>query len=224
VVRTDQPFLYVTLFAFGLALGHAPCSAGAEQTGASRPTTAEAQELEPEELVIRTTERLISTVKAQHDVLRDEPMRAVELLEEIVAPHVDFESVSRQVLRRHWRQASEDQRRRFTEEFRQLLLRTYAAAVPEYVDQTLTYQSIRTTRGDGRATVYTRIARKGEPPIGLDYRLHRVDGAWRIVDVVVEGVSLVQTYRSAFAEELKRSALDGLIERLAVKNNRDNDG
>jgi len=175
----------------------------------------------PEALVLEVSDRLLAEVKANAAALKSDPSLAIELAEEVVGPHIDLEAASRQILRAHWQRATPAQRERFVDEFRTMLLRTYATAIPEYADETFSYRSVRTSEREGHAIVRTQLdTRGGGPPVRVDYRLHRVDGAWKVHDVLVEGVSLVVTHRANFSEELKRADLDTLIERMAEKNRR----
>jgi phospholipid transport system substrate-binding protein len=190
---------------------------------AVRPDTAAAPAAKPAEalsLVQKTAEEMLRVLRDQRDTLKQHPERIYPLVEKIVVPHFDFERMSRLVLGRHWREASPAQRQRFMEEFRNLLVRTYASALLEYSEQTITYAPLRAAAGATDITIHTEIQQPGGLPIPLDYRMHYVAGAWKVYDVIAEGVSLVTNYRSSFANEIRQASLDTLIERLAARNRR----
>ena len=127
--------------------------------------------------------------------------------------------MSRLVLARNWRGATQQQRQRFVEEFRQLLVRTYGSSLSKYSGQEVRYPPMQSSGADDdRVTVQTEILQSGGPSIPLDYRLHRTDSGWKVYDVTVDGASLVLNYRSQFASEIARHGLDGLIQRLAERN------
>src|SRR5690606_35927021 len=142
--------------------------------------------------------------------------QAYHLVEDLILPHLDFESFSRLTLGKHWRQASPEQREAFTREFRSMLMHTYASSLNTYAGETFEHAGER-NEGEGRVLVQTRFVRVQGEPVRVDYRLHRRDGEWKIYDVVIEGVSLVLNYRSSFGEEISRGGLDQLIQRMADK-------
>jgi len=180
-----------------------------------------AAEGDPQALVRETTERLLSAIAEARAQIEENPGVAHELVDEIVTPHVDLERAARWILGPHWRQASERQRGRFVEEFRRMLLRTYATALTDHTDQRVHYLATRPGRSDSDALVRTAIPRGDGPPVAVDYRMHRNDGSgWLVYDVIIEGVSMVTTYRTTFGQEVRQGGLDALIERIAAKNQR----
>lgn len=177
----------------------------------------------PGELIRQTTEQLLDALHRGSENTLDDRKRALELVDKIVSPHVDFNRISRWTLGKQWRQASEAQRQRFASEFRTLLLRAYGSAVTTHVGAKLSYLPVRLENNPSKVIVQTRIPQGGGGPLEIDYRLHRKDGRWKIYDVVVGGVSLVSTYRTSFAEQVKRVGLDGLIAELAARNRQNTD-
>jgi phospholipid transport system substrate-binding protein len=121
-------------------------------------------------------------------------------------------------LGKHWRSASSEQRDRFTQEFRALLVRSYSSVLAGYANQQVEFLPSAEPADAKRATVNTRIVEAGRPPIAVDYRLRQVDDAWKIYDVSIEGVSLAINYRSTFADEISAKGLDGLIAGLRSSN------
>lgn len=170
----------------------------------------------PEEVVKVTTERVLERVRSEHDALKADTGKLYGLVNELIIPHFDFEAASRLVLGRHWRTASDEQRARFTEAFKQLLVRTYANALFQYADETIVFKP---TQADGeQVVVKTEVTQQGAHPIPVNYRMHQKDGEWKAYDVFVDGISLVVTYRGDFGSRVNQSGIDGLINDLEAKN------
>jgi len=171
----------------------------------------------PDQLVRRTAEDVLAAVKSDKEIQAGNQGRIFALVEEKVLPNFNFEKVSRLVLGRNWTNASPEQKTAFQQEFKTLLLRTYATALSKYKNQTIEYQPLRMEAGATTATVKTLILQPGGQPIAVDYSLEkRAD--WKVYDIVIEGVSLVTNYRSQFAQEIRQNGLDSLIKKLADKN------
>ena len=191
-----------TLFALLLALG----SIGAS---ASMPA---------DELVHETSERMLTALKKEHDAIKGNPAKLYALTEEIILPHFDFERISSWVLGKYWREATPEQKTRFTQEFRNLLVRTYATAMLEYSGQQIKYLPFKAESAATTVTVRTEVVQAGGPAIPINYSLFEKAGEWKVYDVVVENTSLVANYRSSFANEIRQSGLDTLIEKLASRS------
>jgi phospholipid transport system substrate-binding protein len=178
-------------------------------TGASASTS-------PEEVIKDTTERVLDRVRAEHDALKADTGKLYGLVNELIIPHFDFEAASRLVLGKHWRTATDVQRARFTEAFKQLLVRTYANALFQYVDETIVFKPTQT---DGEhVVVKTEVTQQGAHPIPVNYRMHQKNGEWKAYDVFVDGISLVVTYRGDFGSRVSQTGIDGLINDLEAKN------
>jgi phospholipid transport system substrate-binding protein len=119
---------------------------------------------------------------------------------------------------RAWRQATEEQRRRLAHEFRTLLVRTYSGALAGYRDQHIEFMPLRARADEDDVTVRSRIRQAGAEPVAVEYDLARSANGWKVYDVRIAGISLVATYRSAFAEEVRNHGIEGLIATLAAKN------
>jgi len=170
------------------------------------------------EVVQVTADRIIDRINAERDLLRGNPGALFGLVEELVVPKFDFRRMSAWVLGRNWRQATEAEKDAFTEQFRVLLVRTYAKALLEYTDQPIRILS-ETPEPDGRTiTVRTEIVQKGVPPLDITYRMMRVGDDWKVVDVLVGGVSLVATYRGEFSARVREAGIPGLIASLTERN------
>ncbi len=140
--------------------------------------------------------------------------QAYALVEEIILPHLDFETFSRLTLGKYWRTASDAQRAAFTKEFQNLLLRSYATSLNAYSGERIEQLGQR-DEGNGRVLVQTQLIRTTGAPVTVDYRLLKRDDDWKIYDVVIEGVSMVINYRTSFGTEIRRDGLDALIKHMA---------
>jgi phospholipid transport system substrate-binding protein len=178
-----------------------------------------AQELGPEELVKKVTADVLEAIKSDKQLAAGDKQKAIKLAEEKVLPHVDFEEATRLAVGRGWAQASPEQKKKLVTEFRNMLVRTYSNAISAYEGQTMKVLPVRMKPGDTEVTVHNQFIRPGNPkPVLLDYSMRKTEKGWKIYDIVVEGVSLVLTYRSEFDAVVKQEGIDGLIKRLAQKN------
>lgn len=176
----------------------------------------------PQELVQQTTEKMLSKLRAEHTVIEQHPERIYELVNQIVLPHFDFERMSSWVLGKNWRTATPAQRQKFVEEFRTLLVRTYAKSLASYSNQKISYLPMRASPQDTEAKVRTEVEQPGGLPIPIDYDLYlNKDGEWKVYDVTIDGVSLVTNYRTTFATEVRQKGLDKLIATLGDRNRQD---
>lgn len=173
----------------------------------------------PQEVVQDTSARMVDALRKNRTTLDRDPSRLYELVNQIVLPNFDFELMSRWVLGRAWQQASPEQRRRFTEEFRTLLVRTYAKALLEYSDGEIRVLPQPAVADGNEITVKTEVKPKTGQPIPIHYSMHRGNDAWKVYDVTVEGVSLVTNYRGTFASQIRSSGLDAVIADLRQRNN-----
>lgn len=176
--------------------------------------------ISPDQLVRDTSQRMFATLEAERDRVQADPSLLYGLVDEIVVPHFDFERMARWVLGKYWRRASNEQRQRFVEEFRTLLVRSYATALLEYPDHRITYLPARIDEQRNAASVRLRVDRKSGAGHThyIDYRMYRNTNGWKVFDVAVDGVSLITNFRQSFAMEIQKRGLDGLIENLAQKN------
>ena len=172
----------------------------------------------PDELVRKTADDVISTIKQDKDIQAGDTNKIYKLAEEKILPNFDFERISRLVLGKAWRKATDKQKTEFKYEFKNLLLRTYAVALSKYKDQKIEYKPLRMKPTDEIVKVKTEIIQSGGQPIDVDYALAKKDDGWLVIDIIIEGVSLVTNYRSQFASEIKKNGMDSLIIELAKKN------
>ena len=172
------------------------------------------------DMVKQTTEEMLAALKTQQETIRDHPEKVYDLVSEIVLPHFDFEYMAQSVLGKYWNRASEQQQNRFTEEFRNLLVRTYASSLAEYSGQTVNFLPLRPSGRDDEITVRTEIEQRAGFPVPVDYELKYQDDAkeWKVVGVTIDGLNLVLNYRTSFGNEIRQQGLDATIDNLAARN------
>lgn len=178
-----------------------------------------AQEPGPEELVKKITAEVMDAIKSDKQLAAGDRQRALKLAEEKILPHVDFEEATRLAVGRSWQKATPEQKKQLVTEFRNMLVRTYSNAIGAYEGQQMKVMPVRMKPGDEEVTVRNQFIRPGAgKPVLLDYSMRKTPQGWKIYDIVVEGVSLVLTYRSEFDAVVKQDGVDGLIKRLSQKN------
>ncbi|HYG32761.1 MAG TPA: ABC transporter substrate-binding protein [Methylophilaceae bacterium] len=175
-------------------------------------------EIAPDEMVKKTADEVLTIIKQDKDIQAGNIAKITQVAEEKVLPNFNFDRTSRMVLGKHWRTASPEQKEAFKLQFRDLLIRTYASALSKYQNQTIEFKPMRMQPGDKEVVVRSEILQPGGQPIAVDYSLEKAGESWKVYDIVIEGVSLVTNYRGQFSEEVKRSGLDGLIQKLSEKN------
>lgn len=175
--------------------------------------------LPPDQLVKKTSEDVLAIVKTDKDIQSGNMSKIYALAEEKVLPNTDMETVCRLVLGKNWNIANPDQKAAFLKEFKTLLMRTYATALSKYKNQPIDYKAFRMQPDDKLVSVKTVVTPDGGQPIGIDYTLQKNADNWKLIDIVVENVSLVTNYRSQFAQEVRQNGLDVLIKKLVDKNN-----
>ncbi|MFN3611948.1 phospholipid-binding protein MlaC [Tepidimonas sp.] len=180
------------------------------------PLRAQAVEA-PDALIQRVANDVFETVKRDPAIRNGDMARIVELVDTKLMPHVNFERMTSSAVGRFWRQATPEQRQRLQAEFKTLLVRTYAGALTQIRDQTLVIRPLRAAAGATEVVVRSEIRGKGDP-IQLDYRLEQTPSGWKVYDLNVLGVWLVETYRTQFAQEIGAKGIDGLIDALAERN------
>jgi phospholipid transport system substrate-binding protein len=180
---------------------------------------AQAQGQMPDALVKSVTDEVLDIIRKDKDIKAGSTRRAIELVEQKVLPHFNFSRMTALALGKDWRQATPEQQKVLTDEFRDLLVRTYSNALTAYKNETVDYRPFKMQPGETDVTVRTQIHQPGaRQPITLDYSLEKNGNAWKVYDVVVAGVSLVTNYRSSFATEVRNGGIDGLIKTLKAKN------
>jgi phospholipid transport system substrate-binding protein len=171
----------------------------------------------PDAWIKQISGEVIEAVKADKAIQAGDTKRILALVDAKILPGVDFQRMTSSSVGRYWRQATPEQQKRLQEEFKTLLVRTYAGALTQVRDQTVELKPLRAKPEDTEVLVRSEIKGKGEP-IQLDYRVEKNGDGWKIYDVNVLGVWLVESYRASFAQEISASGIDGLITKLAEKN------
>jgi phospholipid transport system substrate-binding protein len=185
----------------------------------SAEISARAEEVPPDVLVRKTTEEVLNVVRSDKDIKAGNVVRIVRLIEEKVAPHFDFERMTRLAVGRPWRESSPAQREALVKEFRTLLVRSYSAAFTAYTGIAVEYRPFKMNPVETETTVQTLIKLPGgAPPMGVDYDMGNTTGGWKVYDVRVAGASLIINYRNLFAQEIQSDGIDGLIKSLVGKN------
>lgn len=172
----------------------------------------------PAELVKNVTDKVLAKLAEDKDRIGKDKGLVNEYVNEFVLPNFDFGYMSQLVLGKYWRKASADERSAFTEEFRTLLVRTYANSLTNYSDQEVEYLPWRAGSDPDDTKVGVEIIPQAGPSIPIDYALHRVDGKWKVYDVSVDGLSLVTNYRRSFGKKAKTDGVAALIKELQAKN------
>ena len=172
------------------------------------------------EVVKTTSDQVIAKLQSEREELNARPEKIYGLVDNLIVPQFDFNSMSKLVLGKNWRAATAAQQEAFTAQFQTLLVRTYAKALLEYSDDEITYHPEQKSQDSKIVRVKTDIARPGSSKIPINYSLINKDGAWKVVDVTIDGISLVSTYRGSFAAEIRNKGLDSLIQQLVDKNNK----
>lgn len=178
-----------------------------------------AAEEAPDALIKRLADEVTAAIRADKALQAGDARKLAALVEAKIVPHFDFRRATQAVVGAAWRQASPEQRERLVQEFRTLVLRTYSGALASYRDQAIEVRPLRAKPTESEVTVVSRIRQSGAEPIVIEYDLARdAAGGWKAFDIRVAGISLVATYRSAFAEQVRNHGIDSLIESLAAKN------
>ncbi|MFC7289170.1 phospholipid-binding protein MlaC [Herminiimonas glaciei] len=172
----------------------------------------------PDVLIKRISEEVMAIAKSDKEIQSGNPRRIQQVVDEKILPHVDFQRMTALAAGRYWRDATPDQQKQLTNEFRSLLMYTYSGAISQIRDQKLEYRPLRADPADTEVIVNTQVIQPRGEPIQLSYRLAKAPTGWKIYDVNVLGAWLVETYKGSFAAEISKSGMDGLIKTLAEKN------
>jgi phospholipid transport system substrate-binding protein len=183
------------------------------------PVAVFAQDVAPDVLAKKVTDEVIAVLRADKDIQAGNTKKVLDLVEAKVLPHFDFSRMTRLAVGAPWRQATPAQQQSLTTEFRQLLLNTYTSAFTQYRNQTIEYRPLKIQPSDNEVVVRSLIRQSsGADPIDINYSMAKTDAGWKVYDLTIAGVSLVQNYRSSFSSEIQKGGVDGLIQVLAAKN------
>jgi len=182
------------------------------------PLDALAEELAPDLLVRRVSEDVLGALRSDPALRSGDPVKLAALAEAKIIPHLDVARATRTAVGAAWRRATPAQQEELAREFRTLLLRTYSGALSTYRDQVLVVLPARVRASETEVTVRSQIRQSGAEPVIIEYDMEKGDTGWKVFDIRVAGISLVATYRTAFAEEVRSNGIEGLIASLSRKN------
>jgi phospholipid transport system substrate-binding protein len=178
---------------------------------------AQAQEA-PDVLVKNVTLEVVDLIAKDREIKSGNRAKLIQVIDAKVLPHFNFNAMTALALGQSWNKATPEQKKRLTEEFRTLLVRTYASALAAYSEQKFDFRPLRAKPGDTDVTVQVRVLQKGAQPVPIDYAMEKTSSGWKVYDVMVGGVSLVANYRTEFSNAVRESGIDGLIKNLSAKN------
>lgn len=177
-----------------------------------------AADLAPDALAKSVTDEVLQAVRADKDLQHGNSQKVLQLVEAKVMPHFNFARMTQLAMGKNWRQAKPDQQTALVNEFRTLLVRTYTAAFTGYKNQTVDYRPLKLAPADTDAVVKSVINQPGGQPVAVDYSMEKTPHGWKVYDVKIEGISLVENYRGTFNTEIQKNGVDGLIKALSDKN------
>ena len=173
-----------------------------------------AQDTAPDALVKNVTLEVVELISKE----KGGRAKVVSVIEEKVLPHFNFTAMTALAMGQNWGKSTPEQKKRLTEEFRTLLVRTYASALAAYSEQRFDYRPLRARPTDTDVTVQVRVIQPGAQPVPIDYSMEKTAAGWKVYDVMVGGVSLVANYRTEFNSTVRASGVDGLLKNLRAKN------
>jgi phospholipid transport system substrate-binding protein len=184
------------------------------------PALSRAADEAPEALIKRLSTDVLETIKADKAIQAGDIGKIIALVDAKIMPNLNFQRMTAAAVGPAWRQATPEQRTRLQDEFKTLLVRTYAGALSQVSDQTIVVKPLRAAADDKEVVVRSEVQGRGDP-IQLDYRLEKTPGegaGWKVINLNVLGVWLVDTYRTQFGPEINAKGLDGLIATLSSRN------
>ncbi len=172
----------------------------------------------PDQLVKTVTLEVVELITKDKEIQAGNRAKLIQLIDAKVLPHFNFNAMTALALGQNWNKANAEQKKRLTEEFRTLLVRTYASALAAYSEQKFDFRPLRAKPTDTDVTVQVRVLQPGTQPVPIDYSMEKTSSGWKVYDVMVGGVSLVANYRTEFGNVVRESGIDGLVKNLATKN------
>jgi phospholipid transport system substrate-binding protein len=171
--------------------------------------------LAPDQTVRQTTEQMQNLIRQNYKDYKASEEKFYKVVDEVLTPHFDVRYIAQLVLGKNWRSANEDQRKRFADAFKRMLIRSYGNTLLEYYDSIKAdWQPLRMSPDVTDVTVRTTLLRDNGPPLPIGFSMHIVDNDWKIYDISVEAISLVANFRSQITSEVKRSSLEDVIARM----------
>ena len=179
---------------------------------------AQAQMPAPDALAKSVTDEVLAVIRADKDIQSGNQKKLLELVDAKVLPHFSFPRMTQLAMGKNWRAATAEQQKKLIAEFRTLLVRTYTTAFTQYKNQTVDYKPLRAAAGDTDVVVQSLIKQNSGPPVAVDYNMEKTDAGWKVYNMKIEGISLVENYRNTFNTEIQKNGVEGLIAALADKN------
>src|SRR5258706_1023068 len=207
--KLAEALLFCGAFAFGTL---APGPASAQTAPAAQDAGA------PDVLVKNVTLEVVELIAKDKEIQSGSGAKLIGLSEAKVLPHFNFSAMTALAMGQSWNKATPEQKKRLTEEFRTLLVRTYASALAAYSEQKLDFRPLRAKPTDTDVTVNVRVIQVGAQPVPIDYNMEKTSSGWKVYDVMVGGVSLVANYRTEFNNAVREAGIEGLIKNLQTKN------
>ncbi len=196
------------LFGYLLVLAGIACSASA------------VSEIAPDVQARTTTNEVMQIVKQDPDIKNGKSKKVYELVEAKILPHFDFTQMTKLAVARNWSKATPEQQAKLVDEFRAMLVRTYAASISSVAEYKVDFKPLKLNPADTDVMVNTEVSKPGAPPITIDYRMEKQASGWKVYDVLVDNVSLVTVYRNSFNSEVRTGGIEGLLQTLAKRNQR----
>jgi phospholipid transport system substrate-binding protein len=187
-------------------------------TLAAGPFPAAAQDVAPDALVKTVTLEVVDLIAKDKEIKAGSRAKLVQVIEAKVLPHFNFMAMTALAMGQNWGKSTPEQKKRLTDEFKTLLVRTYASALSAYSEQKFDFRPLRAKPSDTDVTVNVRVLQPGQQAVTIDYSMEKTANGWKVYDVMVGGVSLVANYRTEFANTVRASGIDGLIKDLQTKN------
>ena len=172
----------------------------------------------PDQLVKRLSQEILDLAKNDKDIQAGNQKRVYDMVESKILPYIDFPRMTSLAAGKSWREASPEQQKQLTNEFRTLLVFTYSGAISQIKDQRMEFKPLRAAPEDTEVEVRSQVIQSRGEPIQLNYRLEKLPTGWKIYDINVLGAWLVETYKGSFSAEISKSGIDGLIKTLVEKN------
>ena len=172
----------------------------------------------PEQIIEQTSSEVLTIVNQQADRIRNEAGYVNTIIDELILPIIDLQSMGKLILGKHWKSATSGQQQRFIDEFKSMLVRTYAKSIADYGHAKVTIMRDVKQKSKKFHMVHTELDLGSGAPLKVTYVFRQKDSAWRVFDLAVDGLSLVKNFRSSFDQEISETSLQALIERIANTN------
>ena len=184
----------------------------------SLTTWVNAEDQTPEQIVEHTSTELLKIINEQSERIKNEEGYVNEVINDVILPVIDLQSMGKLILGKHWKTASDEQRTQFIEQFKSMLVRTYAKSVADFGHAKVKVFPPKGEQKGKRHRVKSYLDIGSGTPLQVDYVFRRKGGSWKVFDLVVDGLSLIKNFRTSFSQEISETSLDALIARLASTN------